>query len=65
MRLRVNGLDRELPEGLTLVALVQLVGAHPDAVAIAHNGEVVPRSQHDRGVHDGDTVEIIRAVGGG
>ncbi len=65
MRLRVNGVDRELPDGLTLLALVQLTGARPDAVAIAHNGEVVPRSQHDRVVSGGDTVEIIRAVGGG
>ncbi len=65
MRVRVNGVDRELPEGLTLVSLVLLVGARPDAVAVAHNGEVVPRSQHDRSVRAGDEIEIIRAVGGG
>lgn len=66
MRAWVNGEAMELPEGTTLRALVEQVGARPDAVAVARNGEVVPRARLATvPVAEGDKVEIIRAVGGG
>ncbi len=35
-------------------------------VAVEHNGEIVPRSQHGNArVADGDQLEIVVAVGGG
>ncbi len=66
MRVVVNGEVRTVGAELTLRELVVQVGARPDAVAVAQNGEVVPRGRlGDQRVHDGDRVEIIRAVGGG
>lgn len=66
MRAWVNGEVHELPEALTLRALVERVGARPDAVAVARNGEVVPRGRlAAEAVAEGDRIEIIRAVGGG
>ena len=66
MTLRVNGEPREVPTGTTIRALVALLGAPPEGVAVAVNGGVIPRAEH--GTHtlaEGDRVEVIRAVGGG
>ena len=66
MKATVNGEAREVAEGTTLRALVESLGLHPGAVAVAVNGEVVPRAEHThRTVAAGDRVEVIRAVGGG
>ncbi|GDX79911.1 thiamine biosynthesis protein ThiS [Deltaproteobacteria bacterium] len=66
MTVRLNGEPREVPEGCTLRGLVEWLGANPQAVAVAVNGEVVPRAEHPgRAVVEGDRVEVIRAVGGG
>lgn len=66
MKVRLNGEEREVPEGSTLLALVLSLGLHPGAVAVALNGEVVPRARHaEVRVATGDRVEVIRAVGGG
>ncbi len=66
MKATVNGEARQVEEGTTLRALVEALGLHPGAVAVAVNGEVVPRAEHaGRTVGEGDRVEVIRAVGGG
>jgi transporter family-2 protein len=62
----VNGKPRELERPLGVAALLEKLDINPKQVAVAVNGEVVPRSQWSRAaVGDGDTVEIVRAVGGG
>lgn len=66
MRVKVNGEPQEVPEGATVRALVLRLGANPEAVAVALNGEVVPRGRQDSTpLAPEDRVEIIRAVGGG
>ncbi|MEA2509899.1 MAG: thiazole synthase [Actinomycetota bacterium] len=67
MIVMVNGTGQEVGEGATLQDLL------PDGarnrghgVAIAHNGDVVPRRRWaDVRVQAGDRVEILNAVGGG
>ncbi len=51
----------------TLSALVEnTLGQLPDAgVAVAVDGEVVPRSQWDRPLADGQHIDILTAVQGG
>lgn len=62
----VNGEPRAVAAGISLRALLVESGVRIEAVAVAVNGEVVPRArQPDRMLADGDRVEIIRAVGGG
>ena len=66
MTLRVNGEAREVPAGTTIRALVALLGAPPEGVAVAVNGAVTPRAEHGGHVLVADDhVEVIRAVGGG
>jgi sulfur carrier protein len=64
----VNGKPRELPAGTSVAEVVsELVGA-PDArgVAVAVNGEVVPRtSWPTTAVAAGDQVEVLTATQGG
>jgi sulfur carrier protein len=63
--LTVNGVAEELADGLTVGDLVR---ARTDQrkVAVARNGEVVPRSAWDDTVLErGDTVEVLVAVAGG
>jgi len=66
-RLRVNGEDRFLLGVPHVEALVQQLAADElEGVAVAVNGEIVPRGKWlEREVQDGDDIEIVRAVQGG
>jgi sulfur carrier protein len=64
----VNGEARVLPAGATVASVLELLDIAPDArgIAVALNGEVVARSRWDAtAVHDGSTVEVVAAIGGG
>ncbi len=64
--LTLNGKPRELPASTNLPALLELLGVDPRMIAVAHNGDVIPRDQYDGIVlGDGDHVEVVRMVGGG
>jgi sulfur carrier protein len=66
--IRVNGIERDAPAGATVAELVAELGvpAAGRGVAVALDGEVVPRSAWDRtAVPDGAAVEIVTAVQGG
>ncbi|HEY8582998.1 MAG TPA: sulfur carrier protein ThiS [Capillimicrobium sp.] len=66
--IRVNGTEREAPAGATVAQLVAELGvpAEGRGVAVALDGEVVPRTAWDRtAVPDGAAVEIVTAVQGG
>ncbi len=66
MRLTINGEPREVPDGLTVAALLQREGELLNHVLVEVNGEYLPaRSCAATVLVSGDTVEIIRpAVGG-
>jgi thiazole synthase len=62
----LNGEERRVPAGVTLPALLDELGIDRRLIAVAHNGEVVPRDRHAAvTVHEGDAIEIVRMVGGG
>jgi sulfur carrier protein len=57
---------REVPEGLTLAALVDTLGHAPQAVATAVNGRFVPRAQRDAHVlQPADAVLLFQPITGG
>ena len=63
MKLKVNGEERELAEGSTVV---DLLGQMSGPVAVERNGEVVPRKEHaNTRLAEGDELEIVHFVGGG
>ena len=66
MKATINGEARELPEGMTVSALLELLGAPRSGIAVARNDEVVRRSEYDTyALREGDAIEIIKAVAGG
>jgi len=62
----VNGKAREIEGEVDLAGFLQALEIDGRTVAVARNGEVVPRDQHANvTVREGDSVEIVRMVGGG
>lgn len=63
MKIELNG---EAREGIaTITDAVAAVTSAPRGIAVALNGEVVPRSEWDRPLADGDAVEVLTATQGG
>ena len=68
MRVSINGEVRELPEGACVRDAALALGIEPDrrGVAVAVEGAVVPRSEHEsRALREGERVEVVNAIGGG
>lgn len=62
----VNGEPCELAEGGTVTDVVHLLACPVAGIAVARNGEVVPRSSWAATVLDeGDLVEVLTAAQGG
>jgi thiamine biosynthesis protein ThiS len=66
MQIIVNGTATEVPESLSMSGLIETLGLGDRRLAVEVNRELVPRSLFsEHALKDGDTVEIIHAVGGG
>ena len=68
MRVLLNGEERDLGDGASVRDAVVAAGAPGEGrgVAVALDGEVVPRGRWDDQVlADGQRVEVVRAVQGG
>jgi len=66
MVVTINGSERDVPEGLTVRALIEHLGLGGGPVAVEVNREIVPRAEHaSRAVQPKDTIEIVHFVGGG
>lgn len=64
--LTVNGKPREIEREMDLPEFLQALQIDQRLVAVAHNGEVVPRGEYGRvRLRAGDSLEIVRMVGGG
>ena len=66
MRIVVNGEDRSIPDGATVLVLLHSLGIEPKRIAVEVNGRVVPSREHG-GVtlEERDRIEIVQFVGGG
>jgi len=66
MQVTLNGEPRELPDNLTLQALLQHLQLDARTVAVEHNREIVHRQRWASvRVRAGDNLEIVHLVGGG
>ena len=66
MKVTVNGEARSVADGMTVHTLAVSVLDRPKGVAVAVNGEVVPRSAWEATrLRDGDAVEVLAPVAGG
>jgi sulfur carrier protein len=66
MEIRVNGETRHWDSSVTVSDLVETLGIRSGSVVVERNLRIVPREQMaDEMIQDGDSIEIIRLVGGG
>ena len=66
MTIQVNGENRQLPEGLTVLDLIRQLEFPEDRVAVERNLEILPRAQWaGTPLESGDRFEIVHFVGGG
>lgn len=66
MNVTINGESRDVPEGLSVAALLSHLGLPSERVAIERNLEILPRAQWETTrVQPGDRYEIVHFVGGG
>jgi thiamine biosynthesis protein ThiS len=64
--LQINGKSVELDQPTALLTYLDSLGVNYRAVAVEHNGVIIERADYARTtLRDGDTVEIVRMVGGG
>lgn len=62
----VNGKAHRFEQSLNCRQLLEHLQLAGKRVALERNGEIVPRGRHaDEILSDGDTLEIVVAVGGG
>ena len=56
----------ELPDGSTVLNLLQQLELDPRLVAVELNLEIVPKATYEKKkIADGDMIEIVHCVGGG
>jgi thiamine biosynthesis protein ThiS len=66
MKVTVNDQVREVDAGTTVFELVESVGLDPDAIVVEHNAVLLDRERYDdTTLADGDSLELVRFVGGG
>ncbi len=66
MQITVNGEKKEYFGPPWLTSLLEFLGISPRPVVVERNLRIVPRSElAQEAVADGDSIEIIRFVGGG
>jgi sulfur carrier protein len=64
--LQVNGKQVDLDGPTRLLDYLEQLGVNPRAVAVEHNGTIIERAAFEAVTLDGgDSVEIVRMVGGG
>jgi sulfur carrier protein len=65
MLLLVNGAQREVPEGTTVVELLRTLDVR-GRVAVERNGTVLRQAEHAQvRLEAGDVLEVVTFVGGG
>lgn len=66
MQVILNGVERTVPDALTVASLVTSLGFAVGSVVVERNGAVVVRSEAaSTPVEAGDRMELVRAVAGG
>jgi len=66
MNVTINGEQRDIPEGMSVAALLDHLNMTRERVALERNLEILPRAQWNATqVQEGDAFEIVHFVGGG
>jgi sulfur carrier protein len=62
----VNGAEREVPDGITIAALLRELEITARHVAVEVNLQLVPKARHaEHLLREDDRMEVVTLVGGG
>ncbi len=66
MNILLNGKTQSIDDDLYLHTLIKKLDLGGKRLAVEINREIIPKSQHEQyKIQDGDTIEIVFAIGGG
>lgn len=66
MKIRVNGEEKEIADGLNVARLLEELQIRPGRVVVELNRNIVSREAHASTLlKEGDALEIVHFVGGG
>jgi sulfur carrier protein len=66
MKIRINGEEKEIAQGLSVAGLLDELQIRPARVVVELNRTILPREAHgSTSLNDGDMLEIVHFVGGG
>ena len=66
IKITVNGAGKEVPDGRSIVGLLELLHIPSDRVAIERNRQIVRKSDWAATIIvSGDSIEVVTFVGGG
>jgi sulfur carrier protein len=66
MKVKINGEEQEIPDGLNVAAMLEHLGLGGKRVAIERNLDILPRTEwNGTAVQPQDSFEIVHFVGGG
>ena len=66
MQIVLNGQNREVPEGQTVLALLESMGLEPSRVAVEMDGLILKKPEWaGRALEPGARLEVVHFVGGG
>jgi thiamine biosynthesis protein ThiS len=63
--LTINGKNRKVADGLTIVTLLESLGFGDKPVVVELNAEALSPSEFERKLNDGDKLELITIAAGG
>ena len=66
MNVTINGNNKTVGENLSVRGLLQSLDFKPEGTVVERNGDIVDRDAYEGTLlADGDTIELVRFVGGG
>lgn len=66
MKIRINGEEKEIADGLNIAGLLDELKIRPGRVVVELNGAIISReTQESTSLKEGDVLEIVHFVGGG
>ena len=65
MNVKVNGQERDVPAGTSVLQLIEQHNLTPQKVAVELNRRLIRSERYETVLSEGDEVEIVTFVGGG
>ena len=66
MKIRYNGTETALPDGLVLADFLQQNGYRPEIIAVELNYSIIPKDSYASTLlKEGDELEVVSFMGGG